>query len=130
MKKIGVLILLFFGFSLFLQAQTEITTAEAQTLRDAAHEKGKEVLLTYLLAQAQLYAAIATLCLVFNLRTLTFLFLIVYGCTMFFAPYYISSSIKALDIAIVILSVVGILGQLLFFRKKSADPLKNSPKSS
>lgn len=125
MKTRILLGLLLLGAAIGLQAQTPTgaTTSEAQAVVDALSQSKDHVWSIYLLGMTQLIAALATLALVFNLRSLAFFFLIFYGTVVLSVPYYIPSAFQStFGISIIILAFVGLVSRLLLLSPKKRPP--------
>jgi len=134
MKTWVLTLLVVLGTALSLCAQTAApspapvsaaTTSEAQAVVDALSQSKDHVWSIYLLGMAQLIAALATLCLLFNLRSLAFLFLVFYGTVILSVPYYIPNAFQStFGISIVILAFIGLLSRLLMIKPKArqTDP--------
>lgn len=100
-------------------ATTAPTTTEAQAVVDALVQSKDHVWSIYLLGMAQLVAALVTLALLFNLRSLAFLFLIFYGTLVLSVPFYIPTSFQTtFGIAIVLMAFVGLITRLMLFKRE------------
>jgi hypothetical protein len=87
-----------------------ITTDEAQAVADAWQQTSDHTLSFYMLAYCQLIITGAALSLVFNMRSLAFLFLFAYGLIVINVPYYIPVTIKTIfGFAIVLVSAIGLI---------------------
>ncbi len=87
-----------------------ITTDEAQAIADAWQQTSDHTLSLYMLAFCQLVITAAALSLVFNMRSLAFLFLFAYGLIVINVPYYIPVTIKtAFGFAIILTSAIGLI---------------------
>lgn len=139
MKLVALLGLGLWIFSYSLQAQSasptpapvNVTTTEAQALMDALGQSEKHWWSLYMLAMAQVAAALVTLSLLFNMRSLAFLFLIFYGAIVLGTPYYIPATFQSLfGIAIVVMGVIGLLTRMMLMGRKPTSanmPVASEP---
>lgn len=118
-----------------LMAQTPAVASapssiEAQTIVDALAQSNDHVWSLYLLGMAQLVVALATLALLFNLRSLAFVFLILYGTVVLSVPFYIPTAFQnAFGFAIILMAFVGLISRLLMVKRKARSSEDNTPDS-
>lgn len=116
--------LTFLAAGLFAQSTPATSTAtpatvEAQAWVDASGQANLEGLSQLNLAYSVIMVGCATLCLVLNLRSLAYVFLVGYGAFILNVPYHIPSRIQFIvGLAIIFMAVIGLLTRLLLLTKK------------
>jgi hypothetical protein len=99
-------------------SHAQATTAEAQAFFDAYSQTMQHGISQLHLAYAQVAAGLATLFLLLNMRSVAFLFLIGYAVAILNTPYYVPTDFKYFfGIAIIIMSIIGLLSRLLLLKK-------------
>jgi hypothetical protein len=121
MKRLTVFLMVMVAGVLCAQATNELTTPEAQALQAATEQSERSWWSVWLLGEAQMAAAAVALSLLINLRTLAYVFLLIYGLIVLNIPYYIPDKFKLFfGLAIIVMSVVGISLKLLGWLSKGS----------
>ena len=102
----------------------QATTAEAQAFFDAYSQTMQHGISQLHLAYAQVAAGLATLFLLLDMRSMAFVCLVGYAVAILNVPYYVPDKFKYFfGIAIIVMSVIGLLNRLLLLKKPA--PKKN-----